>query len=119
MTRTLEERNANLAAARALIAAGWCRGSYAEDEAGQALGSEQINDETARASPPVCYCARGALVRVLNLPDDRNSGHTPESAAISTVARRYWRDSEITVNDEAQSVAEVLTLFDLAMQEPL
>lgn len=95
---TLEERNAKLDEAKALVAQGWHQGSY------QCNGS---------------YCAEGAIIKVM---DHMTSNATGFAAwdALSAAAKMKSGLGIVQYNDSpGRTQAHVLALFDLAKEQPL
>ena len=104
----LEERNAVLDQAKALILAGWCQGALARD----AFGSV-IQPERAEA---VAFCAVGAVFRVAEIGQARRAGNALKSALVllgfEPKIGRY--------NDApGRTKYEVAAIFDHAKEQPL
>jgi len=93
---------ADLTARRDLIAKGWCKGTYAQDETGVAC---LVSSDRA-----VSFCLLGAAMRV-----DENSGYPPSigNDLIRQAAGRYLTIA--TINDSFDSADEVIDLLDRAI----
>ncbi len=94
--------------AREMVVKGWCQGAWAENEDGLAVDP---GDREACA-----WCITGALRAVAH---DTTADRATATAAIIRVFPLFmWADSIINFNDyPARTKAEVLTLFDRAIEE--
>lgn len=90
-----------LIAARAKLAQGWCQGSYAVDDHG---------DATLVSGPGACaWCAEGAILAVTSADGPYHTLHRlVEKHADSHLA--HWNDHP------GRTQAEVLALFDRAIE---
>lgn len=119
MSMTLEQRNAKLDEAKALILnVGWTQDAYARD-----IGDTEIEGDyiVACKDAAVCYCARGAVLAAAELPGDHDSQHPcirALEAAVKLMPGNYRH--VVAFNDApTRTVDEVAALFDKAKEMPL
>ena len=110
MTITLEERNAALDRAKALILQGWTQGALARNEAGESI----YEDVSRRKEKGVCFCASGAVFVA------EGEAFGPAWRALRAVTIELCDAYPSNYNDvPGRTKYEVAALFDHAKEQPL
>ena len=113
---TLEERNARLNEAKALVLKGWCRVDYAKDAEGFTV---HYTDPNA-----ACFCLFGAILRV-SYPDrmkpveDRSYASMHDSIRDALGSLGYDGAGSKYNDALGRTKYEVAALFDHAKEQPL